>query len=113
MPTSGSFSSGGASLGFSMGGGNPSTSTNPMSGLTSLGVGVPFGWNISSGFGVVPSQDGGSSTSGGFNFPWVSTPFPGAHPLGEIFHNGEDFPLLTHLVLGVSSLGLILGIFFL
>jgi hypothetical protein len=68
---------------------------------------------MSSGFGVVPSQDGGSSTSGGFNFPWVSTPSLGAHPLGENFHHGEVFPLLTHQVLGVSSLGLTLGMFFL
>jgi hypothetical protein len=72
-----------------MGGGIPSTSTIPMSGLTSSGVGVPFGWNIPSGFGVVPSQDGGSSMSGGFNFPWVSTPFPGGTSLGVNFHSGR------------------------
>jgi hypothetical protein len=46
-----------------MGGGNPSTFANPMSSPRSSGVGIPFGWNISSGFGVVPSQGGGSCMS--------------------------------------------------
>jgi hypothetical protein len=78
-----------------MGGGTPSTSTIPMSGLTSSGVGVPFGWNFPSGFGVVSSQDGGSSMSGGFNFPWVSTPFPGGTPLGGKFSNWGGFPFIN------------------
>jgi hypothetical protein len=34
------------------------------------------------------------------------------HPLGGKFHNGETIPLSTHLVLGDSSLGLVLGIHF-
>jgi len=76
MSTLGSHSSGGASLGFNMGGGIPSTSTIPMSGPTSSGVGLPFGWNIPSGFGTDPSQYGGRNMLGGFNFPWVSTPLP-------------------------------------
>jgi hypothetical protein len=76
MPTYGSFSDGGTSISFSMEGGNPSTFANPMRGPTSSGVGVPFRWNISSGFGVVPSHTGASSMLGGFKFPYVSTPFP-------------------------------------
>jgi hypothetical protein len=36
----------------------------------------------------------------------------GAHPLGEVLHLGDFFPLLTHPILGVSSLGLTLGIIF-
>jgi len=55
IPTTKYSSSGGPSLGLNMGGGIPSTSTIPMSGLVLSGVVLPFGWNISSGFGVVPS----------------------------------------------------------
>jgi hypothetical protein len=113
MPTTRSSSSGGSSLGFSMGSGIPSTSTIPMSGLTLSSVGLPFGWNIPSGFGAVPSQAGGSNTSGGFNFPWVSTPFPRGTSLGGNFHNGEAIPLSIPPVLGGSSLGLVLGTHFL
>jgi hypothetical protein len=71
-PTFGSSSSGGASFGFNMGGRILSTSTISMSNLVSSGTSSPFGWNMSSGFGVVPSQAGGRSTSGGFNFLLVS-----------------------------------------
>jgi hypothetical protein len=46
-----------------MGGGTSSISVNPMSGLESSGVGVPFGWSIPSGFLVFPSHTGGNSTS--------------------------------------------------
>jgi hypothetical protein len=48
-----------------------------MSGPTSSGAGVPFGWNFLDGFGVVRSQARGISASGGFYLPWLSTPFPG------------------------------------
>jgi hypothetical protein len=89
MPTSRSFSGGGSSLGFNMGGGNPSTSTNPMSNPTSLGAGVPFGWNISSGFGVVPSQLGVVVHQEVSNFLGLAHPSLGAHPLGEIFTMGR------------------------
>jgi hypothetical protein len=46
-----------------------------MSGPTLSGVGLPFRWNIPSGFGVVPSQARGNNMLGGFNFSWVDT-FP-------------------------------------
>jgi hypothetical protein len=48
-----------------------------------------------SGFGVVPSQTGGSSTSGGFNFPWVSTPFPRGTSLGGNFSSWGGFPFVS------------------
>jgi hypothetical protein len=38
-----------------------------------------FRWNIPSGFGTIPSHYRGSNVSGGFNFPWVSTPFLGGN----------------------------------
>jgi len=43
----------------------------------------------------------------------LAHPSLGEHPLGDTFHSGEAFPLLTHLVLGVSSLGIILEMYFL
>jgi hypothetical protein len=85
IPTYGSSSSGWLSLGFNMGSGTPSTFTNPMSALPLLGVGLPFGWNISSSFEPVPSQAGVSSIFRGFNFSWVKTPFPGGTSLGGNF----------------------------
>jgi hypothetical protein len=78
-----------------MGGGNPSTSTNPMTNLTSSGVGVPFGWNISSGFGAIPSQSRGSSMLEGFIFPWVSTLFPGGPSLRGNFSSWGGFPFVN------------------
>jgi hypothetical protein len=51
----GSSSGGGSSLGFGMGGGVHSTSTIPMSIPRLSGFGLPFGWNILSGFVVVLS----------------------------------------------------------
>jgi hypothetical protein len=75
------FSSGGPSLDFIMGGGIPSTSTIHMSSMTSSSVGVPFGWNILSGFGVVSSEVGATTMLGGFKFPWFRTPFPRGRPL--------------------------------
>jgi hypothetical protein len=33
--------------------------------------------------------------SGGFNFPWVSTPFPGGTPLGGKFSNWGSFPFIN------------------
>jgi hypothetical protein len=113
MPTYRSFSNGGSSLVFSMGGGNPSISTNSTSGVTLSSVVVTFGWNIFSVFGVFPSQDGGSSTSGGLNFPWVNTPFSGGPSLGGNFSQWGCFLFVNTSCPGVSSLGLILGIFFL
>jgi hypothetical protein len=95
MPTFGSSSSGGPSLGFSMGGGIHSTSTNPMRNSTSSSVSVPFGWNISSGFGVVPSYNGGSGMLEGFKFPWINTPFPGGTSLGGKFSPWDGFTFVN------------------
>jgi hypothetical protein len=69
IPTFGFYSGGGLSLGFIMGSGIPFTSTIPMSGMVSPNASSPFGWNIPSGFGVVPSQARGNNTSRGFKFP--------------------------------------------
>jgi hypothetical protein len=79
-----------------MGSGNPSTSTNPMSDPASSGAGVPFWWNISSGFGPVPSQAGDSITSRGFKFPWVSIPFHEGTSLRGNLSPWGYFPLLPH-----------------
>jgi hypothetical protein len=100
IPTFRSSSSGGLSFGFIMGGGIPSTSTIPMSGPVFSRTSSPFEWNMSSGFGVVPSQSGGNNTSGVFNFPWVRTPFLGGTSLGGNFSPWGGFPFVT-----TSSLG--------
>jgi hypothetical protein len=44
-------------------------------------------------------------------FLGLEHPSLGAHTVWEFFHNGEDFPLLTHMVLGVSYPRLISGMF--
>jgi hypothetical protein len=78
-----------------MGGGTPSCSTIPTSGLVSSGVGVSFGWNFPSGFGVVSSQVGGNSMSKPFKFPWVSTHLSGGTPLEGNFSNWGSFPFIN------------------
>jgi hypothetical protein len=100
-------SSGGKTLGFNMGSGFPSTSTIPMSSLTLSIVGLAFGWNIPSGFGTVPSGDGGNNTSRGFNFPWVSTIFPGGTSLGGKFPQWGGFPFIHTFGPGGFFLGTI------
>jgi hypothetical protein len=60
IPTYRSNSSGGKSLGFNMGDIIPSTYAIPTSILVMSSVGFPFGWNMLSGSGVVPSYSRGS-----------------------------------------------------
>jgi hypothetical protein len=108
MPTFGSSSSQGMSFGFNMGSGIPSTSTIPMRDSVSYGTSSHFRWNMSSGFGPFPSQIGVVIHLEVLTFLGL------AHlSLGVIFHHGEVFLLCPHLGLGVSSLRLTLGIFFL
>jgi hypothetical protein len=104
-----SSSSGGVDHGFSMGGRIPSTSTIPMSGSMLSGVSLPFGWNILSGFGAIPSQVGIFSTSGRLISHWLAHHFMREQLMGETLHNGEDFPLFIPLILRCSSLGPVLG----
>jgi hypothetical protein len=85
MPNLGSSSDGGLSIIFGMEGEINFTSTIPMSSSTSSGVGVPFHWNIPSGFGIVSSKTRGSSMLACFNFPRVSTPFPRETSLWDKF----------------------------
>jgi hypothetical protein len=89
------FSIGGLSLGFCMGGGIPSTSTIPMRGLTLLGVGVDFGWNIPSSFGAIINHPRGNSMSGGFKFRSVRRPFPGGTSLGGEFSHWGGFGFIN------------------
>ena len=95
MPTSGSFSGGGSSLGFNMGGATPSICTIPMSGSMSSGAGVSFRWIFSSGFVAIYSQPRGSSISGGFNFPWLSTTLHRGKSLGGNFSPWGGFPFIN------------------
>jgi hypothetical protein len=77
-----------------MGSGAPSTS-NPLRDLKSSGAGVNFGWNMSSGFGAVPYQDGGSGTSRGFKFPWVRKPLPMGTSIEGNFSPWGGFPFVN------------------
>jgi hypothetical protein len=107
------YSSGGPSLGFSTGGGIPSTSTIPISILVMSSVGFPFSWNIPSGFGIVPTQSRGSIFSGvlishgvahylmGSQFLPCIPLFQGENPLGENLCNGLVILSSIHLVPGV------------
>jgi hypothetical protein len=107
------FFGGGKSFGFSMGGGNPSTSGNLMSIPTLSGAGLPFGWIFSIVFGIVPSQIvGNNSTSGDFKFSWVITPFLGGPSLWGNFSPWGYFPFVNKSSPGGFFLGANFGNFF-
>jgi hypothetical protein len=60
-----------------------------MSGLTSLGVGVPFGWNIPSGFRVISSKAGQVVCQ-----EVLTTPFSGGTSLDDKFSQWGEFPFI-------------------
>jgi hypothetical protein len=84
---------------FQLGGWNSLHLRHSMSGSTLMSVDFPFGWNIPSCFGDVPSQFGGSNVSRLFNFPWVSTHFPGGTSLGGNFSQRDGYPFIHTLSL--------------
>jgi hypothetical protein len=96
-----------------MGGGIPSTYSIPMSDLTFSSVGFPFGWNIHSGFGTIPSYYMGSNVLGGFNFWWVSTHFPGGTPPRGKFSQLGGYIFIHTFGPKGSSPCLVLSLFFL
>jgi hypothetical protein len=113
MPTSGSLSSGGQSFGFSMGSGSPSTSSNNLCGPISSSPVYLLGGICLVVLGLSLVRPGEIVHQEVLTFHGLSHLSLGLNPLEKIFHHGEIFPLLTHPVLGVSSLVLALRIFFL
>jgi hypothetical protein len=78
MPTLGSLTCGGASLGFIYRSGTSSTPSVPIGILGIPNSNFQFVWNVSSGFGVVTIHYGGNDDYRGFKILWGSTLISGS-----------------------------------